>query len=383
MKRFLLVASVVAVASCSEVRTDGSPRVLPLWALSASAVLEVGVVEGSDEYQFHRIGAARRLPSGDLLVADDGTLLLSRYSSEGVFLGRFGGDGEGPGEYKGLNGLYPTGDDSLIALDGWSRRASVIGPTGEFVRLETAQPLSGDSTFTMDQWLYKRYWVTGALYPEQREQVRGVLDGLPDSPLDFGYRRVMVATDGNLWIRDGGETDVATRWVILDPAGTAIGLMDIPERLSVLDVSQEEVIGRWRDPHDVEFLRVYALERSEDGGAVPAWLQSEARVPSQTATDTLDPESSLRQAFRALAIAQEMHYSAESTYTSDLDALEWDSPGGIHVAIDQADDRGWTGVFWHADWEFICGVGYGFTAPAGWPQGRVACAPQAYDMESS
>ncbi len=367
---------MIATGSCGTAERIEEPGV-PLWTLPDAPLVEIGVVGGAEEYQLHRVADVLRLAGGDLLIADDGTLHLSRFSPTGEFRASSGGKGEGPGEFTSLSGLHRGPADSVLTLDGWARRISMLDPHGGFARIEREAPYSGDSLFTMDQWLYGGFWVSGALEPQQRQEVKNVLDRLPQPGGPIGFRRVLVSDDGHVWVREPESGHTSPTYTVVDSSAKAVAIVSIPERFEPLDVSLSEVVGRWRDANDVEYVRVYALQRSSERGELPSWLTDPVREPAVVKQRPADPLSAVRPAVRALAIAQEMHYSTEFTYTSDLESLEWERPEGIEAFVRQADDRGWIGIFWHADWDFVCGIGYGFTAPAGWPQGTPTCGPPA------
>ncbi len=56
------------------------------------------------------------------------------YGPDGAFLKTLGREGEGPGEFKGINGMFVGPGDSLFVLDHLALRLSVFGPDREFAR---------------------------------------------------------------------------------------------------------------------------------------------------------------------------------------------------------------------------------------------------------
>ena len=56
------------------------------WRLSASAKLDIGVVEGDDEYQFFEITGAVELGDGRIVVANSGTGELRFFDASGSFI---------------------------------------------------------------------------------------------------------------------------------------------------------------------------------------------------------------------------------------------------------------------------------------------------------
>lgn len=97
--------------------------------------VEIGVLEGSAEYQFFQVSDAKRLDDGAIAVTNSGTYELRIYESDGTHRATAGGAGEGPGEFG-----YPT---SLVILPGDTIQVQdrldrvYFTADGEFVRRET------------------------------------------------------------------------------------------------------------------------------------------------------------------------------------------------------------------------------------------------------
>lgn len=104
------------------------------WRLSAAPILEIGVFEGEDVYQLHGVVQAARLSDGRLVVANAGTHELRFYDADGRHLRSVGGEGGGPGEFRGIRALDRAAGDTILAWDWDAVRLSVFAPDGEFVR---------------------------------------------------------------------------------------------------------------------------------------------------------------------------------------------------------------------------------------------------------
>lgn len=78
-------------------------------------------------------------------VGDRSSSEVFVYSAEGKFLGEFGRDGEGPGEFKGFQGVIDLPGDTILAVDYGLKRLSTFGPDWEYVRsVGTEVPFAGD-----------------------------------------------------------------------------------------------------------------------------------------------------------------------------------------------------------------------------------------------
>ena len=62
--------------------------------------VEIGEVEGEDAYLFSRIASVAADPAGRILVVDQGVSEVRVFDADGEFLFRFGGEGDGPEEFR-------------------------------------------------------------------------------------------------------------------------------------------------------------------------------------------------------------------------------------------------------------------------------------------
>ncbi len=333
------------------------------------------MVEGDENYLFQEITSVVRLASGNLVVADGGSSELALYAPDGSFVRRWGGQGEGPGEFRLLSRVYPLGPDSLIALDQWTARLSIFDTAGVFARQVALADHSSDPDFPMDVWLYRRYWVEGALGEAERAGAKAVLDGLPPPRSGPGYRVVRVALDGHLWIREPELSPARTRaWTVIAPDAAPEAVIDVPVAFEPQTIGTGEVLGRWTGESDVHFVRAHRILATGATRPAPAWLL-EPPAEAVPAPDEETFTNAIRTAVRAMAVAQEIHYARAGTYTPRLDSLEWERPEGVVVDLVIAGSRGWGAVFTHPGLDRICSLFYGFTMPPGWTPGAISCGP--------
>lgn len=104
------------------------------WRLSPEPSVDIGVVEGAPEYQLFRAWDAARMSDGRIVVANRGTQELRVYDADGTYRRSIGGEGQGPGEFRGVSWVEVAEGDTILAFDTRLRRLSVFGPGGEFVR---------------------------------------------------------------------------------------------------------------------------------------------------------------------------------------------------------------------------------------------------------
>ena len=382
MRNTVLCAWLLGVAACAppDPATDAAASVeLPLLTLS-EPTLEIGLVDGDEEYLFGAIESVLQLADGRVAVSDAGTSKVSVYDSEGVFVNSFGGAGGGPGEFRSLSRLYPHGADSLRALDRRTGRVSSFDVNGEYGGQVDGYDLSQDSTFSLDAWLYGRFWVDGALEASERVGVKEALDRLPPPRLPPGYRGIRVARDGTLFVREPGLSPDGTReWTAIGAAGDAVAVVHMPDRFEPMDIYAAEVLGRWTGESGVDFVRAYDLRKTDEVRLAPAWLSgAESIATMEVPPDPDELMRLMREAIRQMVIKQDIHYSSNMTYTTRLDSLKFEQPEGVDVDFVIANTRGWAAVFTHPHMDRVCALGYGSVVFPGWVPGAIICAPEAH-----
>lgn len=111
------------------------------WRVSPEPMFTVGQLDGPPEAMFTRIAGAVRLPDGRYAVADQGELRITVYDTNGRLLSVFGREGEGPGEFGFVSGIWSAGGDTIGVWDSSLRRITWFRPDGTVVR--TAKPTQG------------------------------------------------------------------------------------------------------------------------------------------------------------------------------------------------------------------------------------------------
>lgn len=77
------------------------------------------------------------------------------------------------------------------------------------------------------------------------------------------YERLLVGTDGTLWQEQPRRhEDEGRRFVVYDASGAAVGRVNCPDRFRPWQVGPDEIVGVWRDPDEVQRVRVYRVRRS-------------------------------------------------------------------------------------------------------------------------
>ena len=152
MTKRLLCCMTLALVACdsaadptatTEVDSAGIPITTALapvwgpgdgWTIAEEPLVQIGSVDGADEYVLGGVRGVVRLGSGDIVVGDWTSGVVRRYDGEGMFVWEAGGQGEGPGEHLEIGWLGVIPGDSIVTWDTWSDRAQVFGPDGRISR---------------------------------------------------------------------------------------------------------------------------------------------------------------------------------------------------------------------------------------------------------
>jgi hypothetical protein len=130
-----------------------------VWRVDPEPAVDIGVLEGEDAYQLFDVADAARFADGTLVVANGGSKELRFYDASGRFLSAAGGEGEGPGEFRGMGNLAIVGD-SVHAHDYALSRIAVFTRGGEFVRSFRVELPGGDPAWVLDALPDGRWLVT-------------------------------------------------------------------------------------------------------------------------------------------------------------------------------------------------------------------------------
>ncbi len=105
------------------------------WSVSLEPSVVIGGPDEREEYLLEQVMGATRLTDGRIVIADAGSEQVSFYDSLGTHLFTVGGEGEGPGEFIGIQHLRRSPGDTLLVL---SRKPGLtwLSPEGQYVRGE-------------------------------------------------------------------------------------------------------------------------------------------------------------------------------------------------------------------------------------------------------
>lgn len=88
-------------------------------------------------------------------------------------------------------------------------------------------------------------------------------EDMPLVPTFPAYGPIHVDPLGYLWVAEYPlPGDASKRWTVFDPDGTVQGMVETPPDLTVFEIGEDYVLGLETDELDVEYVRLYGLDRS-------------------------------------------------------------------------------------------------------------------------
>lgn len=351
------------------------------WVVAPEPVLEIGALEGPEEYTFDRIGQVLRLSGEGIVVPDLRTNELRFFGGDGVFHRTVGGTGDGPGEFRSVR-VWPGAADTLWVDDPRLGRVTMLDPEGGFVKSVRIQAESGmgfPTAFASSS--DGGFWVTSAtggfgagadglldefeiffsaydasgnferviadfLGPHQWAHTSGGMTSADNLPFSVGWTvhagtldRIFVGSgldpEVEVWSREGElirlihwkdtprevsasdidrfKDDLLARyegsdreefwngwlrdvpfpevmptfdklivdrtghlwarkyqpswedpqvWYTFTPDGRWLGDVTVPPTLAITDIGEEYILGIWRNEMEVEYVRMYSLNRA-------------------------------------------------------------------------------------------------------------------------
>jgi hypothetical protein len=105
------------------------------WMLSLDPVLAVGEAEASSEFELSNVVSAVRVAEDRVAVALGYLNEIRFYGLAGDYMGSAGREGGGPGEFRGIRGMWLFRGDSLAVYDYGNARITILTTEGRLGRV--------------------------------------------------------------------------------------------------------------------------------------------------------------------------------------------------------------------------------------------------------
>jgi len=260
---------------------------------------------------------AALLSDGSLVIAHAGEQEVLWFDQEGRLVRRFGRRGSGPGEFRDLNSILATRDDTVLAYDGRLSRLTVLSGSGELVRTHRLPSSVGPAAKLVG-------WLEGGRLLFLRETIpmpRARAEGLVTDSSSL----VVVDPSSGEHTQDLGN--VPLRNIVVDGSGAALFVMSSP-------YPSTASIGACGDSIMIAFgdTNVFEWRLAKDGGArrsVPVSLQraptTRAEVDSLLATSSKGGRTDLTEHAKEALVHQsgQLRRPLFSRAALDVDGSVW------------------------------------------------------------
>jgi len=183
------------------------------WRIADTPTVVIGREEGAREDQLFDVRSVVRFRDGRIAIANAGTSEIRIHDPSGRHLSTLGREGDGPGEFRGLDQLWITPGDSLAAYDALRKQLTTFAPDGRVASTHPLPVVAGRPGSTL---LVGRFGdgsvlakASAPLAPDAREGLlrqsavfgRAAPDGSP-------ARAIVELFDGEMFVErvDGGST---------------------------------------------------------------------------------------------------------------------------------------------------------------------------------
>ncbi len=96
----------------------------------------------------------------------------------------------------------------------------------------------------------------------QEEFWNGWLRDVPFPDFMPTFDKLLVDRTGHLWVREYQPSwEDSQIWSTFTPEGRWLGEVGVPSALAITDIGADYILGIWRDEMDVEYVRMYSLDR--------------------------------------------------------------------------------------------------------------------------
>jgi hypothetical protein len=114
------------------------------WTVDPAPYLTIGQAEGEASYLLSRVGRVQVMPDGRVLVVNGGDMTLRVFGSDGRFVLQAGGQGDGPGEFRGIGGVWVRNGEIIAHPASHGTPVNVFDLEGKLLRSFRVQGIPTD-----------------------------------------------------------------------------------------------------------------------------------------------------------------------------------------------------------------------------------------------
>lgn len=166
---------------------------------------------------------------------------------------------------KGPEFAVTTGRLAVVDTEAFSIR-SVSLEDGSIRRIlrrdKPLEPVTEEHVEAYLDWMVWRNQRWGGMSEAEAESFRPSWRNRPMAPTLPVLQSILLDAAGNLWVRPHSLPGTRSLpFEVYTPDGTWLGNVATPAGLAVHELGEDYVLGLWSDEQDVEYVRMYRLEK--------------------------------------------------------------------------------------------------------------------------
>ena len=175
----------------------------------------IGCAECSGAAQFAEIADVVVTPSGVVWVADRDDPRIRAFALSGAPLRTFGRSGRGPGEFTGIEKLFPATDGTISVVDMLAQRVTRVDSLGTFISstliggfpADPGAPLGSSAIHVLLSRFQPGTSSVSRLDPRSQgwHTVLGPLKDFPGTDAPSEVRSLAIAPDGAIAVAEGSD----------------------------------------------------------------------------------------------------------------------------------------------------------------------------------
>lgn len=165
----------------------------------------------------------------------------------------------------GRNTSSATAGDRFFVGIGGSYEISVFDQSATLLRLiRLDRPIEPITQADIDRYIEDE--IEDADTSNERRQFEALMAEMPIPTEMPPYSAFVVDALGYLWVQDyAGPRVREPSWTIFDREGHIVDRISTPDRMQVLEIGEDYLLGRLSDEFDVEYIQIYELTRPFHG----------------------------------------------------------------------------------------------------------------------
>lgn len=166
-------------------------------------------------------------------------------------------------ETFGWNLKLTTWGESVIVTPSDRYEIRAFEPDGTLARIVRMEHVRRSPTGAHVQSYIERKVSEASV--NGRERIRRHHGAAPVAEYFPAFSSLLSDRLGHLWVEEftvPGEGEDTVLWMVFDPGGRVLGLVETPERLEIYEIGEDYLLGKMEGELGVDYIQLWALDRT-------------------------------------------------------------------------------------------------------------------------